>query len=788
LLGKKEKMGRALYLLLIVCLPWPLAAQEPQKPETQEEPAVREEAPAEQPPAATQAPQTAPPAAAAPAPPSPTQPSSQQPPATTPAPPAPDRIEFSLTFPPERGGGTASGSAQSLEYKREDYAVLAGAVDLKYQDVELKADRAELDLETKIVTATGNVIVDQGPRRIAGTTATFDLGKKTGVLTEATAHVATDYFFNGAEVAKIGDDVYTVTDGTFTSCTGDRPAWSFRIGKATVELEGYAHVKSAAMRVKRVPVLYTPYLVWPVRSERSSGLLIPNIGYSQRRGAALSLAYFQTLGRSYDTTLHIDTYSRGFLGLGDEFRYAPTEGTHGVFQGYAVRDPDLEEWRWKVNLDHVTNDLPWGMRGVIAFEDFSDFDFFRDFERDIDRNSTRRVSSRAFVAKNSGPHLLNFLLNEISTFDQPGITVVQRKLPELEYRLRSTRLWKTPFYLAFQGSADYLGLDNGRGVDVTYGRVDLGPELSLPLSTLPWLSLRLVGGERYTWWGDSLTSTGDRYSGETLSRDFPFGRAELVGPSFSRIYDTKLGGFSRFKHVVGPRVTYTYSGQLEDQALIPRFDEVDTAFATNRARFAFVNRVLAKPAEVKRGPAREVFLFEVSRDVSFDDEQPLQTSDDGLETDTAGPIDSLLRLNPSDKTSFESRLSYDTLDGRLASSSLSGGYGWGTGNSLGLTLYRRPQPGKPGDLGTQLQLFGALGILPQRLRVEGRISYDLDASELQQQRWIANYLGQCYGLRLELLSFKAVDKRNREYRFSLTLKNVGTFLDLTGRSTVPAER
>ena len=76
-----------------------------------------------------------------------------------------------------------------------------------------------------------------------------------------------------------------------------------------------------------MPVLYTPYILWPVKSERTSGLLIPNIGYSDRRGAALGLAYFQTLGRSYDTTFHVDLYTRSTSALGNEFRYRPTEGT-----------------------------------------------------------------------------------------------------------------------------------------------------------------------------------------------------------------------------------------------------------------------------------------------------------------------------------------------------------------------------------------------------------------------------------------------------------------------------
>src|SRR5688572_6640644 len=219
------------------------------------------------------------------------------PPVPTPA-PIPDQIEFNLKFPEDEGGGSASGSAGDLEYVRDNYAVLIGSVKIKYQDVDLQADRAEIDLLTKIVTAKGNVIVDQGPRRMAGETLEYDLDTKTGSLTNATAHVAQDYFFEGKELAKISETQYTVKDGTFTSCSQETPDWSFRLSDAVVEVDGYARVHNASMRAKKLPIFYTPYILWPVKSDRTSGLLIPNIGYSDRRGASVGLAYFQTLGRS----------------------------------------------------------------------------------------------------------------------------------------------------------------------------------------------------------------------------------------------------------------------------------------------------------------------------------------------------------------------------------------------------------------------------------------------------------------------------------------------------------
>ncbi len=62
----------------------------------------------------------------------------------------------------------------------------------------------------------------------------------------------------------------------------------------------------------------------------------------------------------------------------------------------------------------------------------------------------------------------------------------------------------------------------------------------------------------------------------------------------------------------------------------------------------------------------------------------------------------------------------------------------------------------------------------------GQVNYDLESSLLQQQRLVVGYNAQCWGFRIEVREFRAIDRRDRDYRFALSLKNVGTFLDLTG--------
>jgi LPS-assembly protein len=743
-------------------------------------------------PLAAQAAQPSPPQAPPPAPAAPA-----TPPAEPMGPPAElaNRINFNLNFPKERGGGSAVGSAAALEYLRQDHAVLTGDVHVKYQDMDIYADRAEIDLTTKAVTAEGNVIVDQGPRRMTGTTLTWDLDTKTGRLENATAQVTPDYYFTGKVIEKTGIDTYEVEDGVFTSCTQDVPDWSFRMARAEVQAEAYARIHHTSMRVKRLPVLYTPYILWPTKTERTSGLLVPNIGYSQSRGGLFGLAYYQVLGRSYDTTFHLDAYSKSYLGVGDEFRYHPTEGTLGDFVGYAIKDPVQNRERWKVNINHVTDDLPFGMRGVVSLLRFSDFNFPRDFERDFSINTLRSVYSKGFLTGNWGPHLFNFLVDDRQTlvgFTPSGNFNVteQRRLPEAEYRLRSTELGHSNLYLQVQSKLDQLDVaQTGLG---SYGRADLFPQLTFPIHSFPWLSASITGGERLTWYGDSLDrATVSHFTGQSLTRVLPTASLEVVGPSFSRIFSWDLGSFGKFKHVIEPRWTYNYQGEFNHPEQILQFDEVDPTpkLGTSLGRLALDNRVLGKPANEENASAREILFFEIARNYSFDATQPQQATPDLKRRSLAGPLETQLRFNPSTTTSIDARASYDTLFSHLDSTSFSGNLTLGK-SSFALTWFTNYQPQLGKTLSDQVRFSTALHFWDQKIGVQAGLAYDLQLKIWQDQRYVITYNAQCYGLNLELRQFQSLDpsvasglRRDRDIRFSLSLKNVGTFLDLTGRSS-----
>ncbi len=689
-----------------------------------------------------------------------------------------DRIRFEVPFSAESGGGIARGSAGTLEYQRPDLVIATGAVELLYGDLRFLGDKLTVDLKTKKVFAEGQVILDQGPRRLTGETLEFDLETKTGKVTEGKAFVDPDIYFSGAEIEKIGDDVYTVTDGMVTSCTDEVPDWSFRLGKARINMDGFARIKHTRMRVKKLPLFYLPYLLVPADRDRQSGLLFPNLGYSSDRGYLVGLAYYQTLGDSYDATLFADVYGENYIGGGAEFRYRPSIGTAGIFQGYAIDDPVEGTWRWKAILSHQSDDLPWGLRGVVRVLKFSDFNFFRDFERDFNNISIRRLDSTGFVSGNWGSHSFNLLLQESETFINNQVTVKQQQLPEIEYRLRSTQLGSLPLYLGLSSAAHLFRIDVTDSAPTSYQRADLAPSLTLPLSYLPWLSVSVTGGGRSTWYSDSVGTDGT-LTGEAVTRTFPTASGQMVGPVFSRIFEGKVGRFGKFKHIIEPRWNYNFIGESEEQSAVPLFDEIDILRSQNIFSFGLVNRLLAKPADPKSlEGAREILSLEISQAFSLDEDKPFQRSRDGTRTSTESAIGGRLRFNPGERVGLEARASYSTLFGALESTSFSGGMKIGNNHGVGLTWFTRFDVEEKRTTTHQARLSTAIQLVPNRLRLESSINYDLVESLLQQQRHIITYTSQCFGLLFEVRENETLRRKFQEFRFAISLKNVGTFLDL----------
>jgi len=231
------------------------------------------------------------------------------------------KASFQIRFRvPEKGGEVRLTTKNPVHYEKDVFWEGSGEVTIEYQDVKITADRAHYDFPTKTATLDGHVVIDQGPTRMSGSHAVFRVEDKTGRLENATADLAPTYHVVAQAIDKIGPATYRIEKGIFTSCDLPRPEWSFYLSEADVTLDDYARMKNVSFRAGPVPVLYTPWLVWPTKQDRASGLLVPGLGYNSRRGGYLGLSYYWVTSRATDSTTQLDLYSRGAVGVGEELR------------------------------------------------------------------------------------------------------------------------------------------------------------------------------------------------------------------------------------------------------------------------------------------------------------------------------------------------------------------------------------------------------------------------------------------------------------------------------------
>ncbi len=724
-----------------------------------------------------------------------------------PGPPKPaDAAEFTFGIEDESGGGQLAGWAGAMQgpIGEPGEHALSGGFSVRFRDYRAWGDELFYDQETEQIRAEGSVVLIRGNEVLRGSRLELDLATETASIFEVEGNLGADYFFTGAAVHKLSDERFTILDAQFTACEaedGKVPDWSFRAKKVDVNANGYAKTRGVSFRAKKAPLVYLPYMLWPVKSSRVSGFLMPKPGFSTRRGPSLGIGYFWAINRSYDATFNVDLYAgapagaensfseRPFWGAGTEFRYRPSEGTQGIFDGYVIDDTERDEKRWRMRWTHQSRQLPGGFRGVVRFEDVSDFDFFRDFERRVDRNSQRQLYSTAFMSGNWGNHSLNVQLDQRKTFISAEREIQLRQLPEIEYKLRSTRLGNLPFYAKLRSSLHYLDTNRSARRTGRYARANLQPEVSVPIPVATWLSVSLTAGGHLTWYGDSLMTVQERraamsdtdFRGEDLLRLVPTARAEIVGPGFSRIFELGEGGrFARMKHVIEPRIVYAYFDDFEDRLRIPLFDEVDNLRGHNVARFSLFNRLLAKPADPGQGGAFEILSVEFFRNLSLDSEKPLLRSRDRSLTSQNGPIGALLRFNPSRRTGIRFDALYDTLFSQFSSTGISATVGVSDTSSLGLRWAVRRNPELDKTRRHHAQVSAGLELIPSKLRLNTMVSYDIEQRVLQMQRHVIDYQACCFGLRLEVANFRTTLRQDTQYRLLVTLKSVGAFFDITG--------
>lgn len=516
-----------------------------------------------------------------------------------------------------------------VEYTNEGRGEFVGRVSFEQGNRMLTGERAEVREvgATREVSFPDGLLFTEPGVALTGTSASFDLAGERGRVEDVDFVLFAPEFRGTAALVERRDDVLTVESTRLTRCAPGNETWRVEAGRIDIAKgDAFARARNVVVKLKGVPIFYSPGLRVPVSADRQTGFLFPNAGYSGGEGVDLATPFYVNLAPNYDATLTPRHVSERGTGLTTELRhlngFAETTVVGAVLpddRRYAEEaGPDVASNRWLSRLSHRGR-----FGGFTTFVDYaavSDADYFRDLGIDQDvvgQGHLRRFAEIRYTDGGLSAGLSAQAFQMLGPRAEP-----HRRLPTLDFTYGGRLLGAVGWALG----ASWTAFDPPESTvnparRISGERTHVESRVQLPLLR-SWGFLKLGAGYRYT--GYALESASDT-ADPTPERSVAFADVDA-----SLFFDRDLGHSTVW--TLEPRGYYLYQG-YEAQDGLPLFDTSFTTFSYprlfRRDRFSGLDRigdanqlsVGVTSRLLDRGTGRERIRASVGRILYFEDQR-----------------------------------------------------------------------------------------------------------------------------------------------------------------------
>ncbi|MBI4495956.1 MAG: LPS-assembly protein LptD [Deltaproteobacteria bacterium] len=657
--------------------------------------------------------------------------------------------------------------ADHLAYDQaEDSYVAEGNVEAWQGDRKLTADRLVLRARTNELEARGNVVLVQGEDVLRSEEMRIALDTSLGLIVEGTLFLKQqNYYLYGEEIERLGESTYRIRGGIFTTCDGPWPAWRFTGREALVVLEEYATIRGATFQVKNIPLLYSPYLVLPMKSRRESGFLVPQVGYSDVAGLQFDNAYFWAIAKNLDATFFLDLSTRKGVGKGLEFRYIRQPGSAGELFGYHIgefssfreqRTQQLDRGadRWLVEWKHEELS-PNSFFSRLRLWQFSDRQYFRDYGRSYEERAAEQAYSFLSLTRDWERYSLSGEVRHTVNLIQEDPTTLQN-YPLINFTGLQRNVPGSPFYFGFDSSYGYFWRREGS----TGHRLDLHPRVSLPLK---WNFLEVspeLGVRETAYYSRNGAGEVEGLNSRELL-DF----STRLATSISRVFETGWSSVPKLRHLIRPEITYAYIPPVSQR--LPSYDL--PVPRVNAFQYGLTQRLVGKVFDAS-GQVRyhEFAYLRLGQTYDFFEAgRELVTLSD--QRKPFGPISADLKIFPLEFFSLENTTAFDpNTNSFLSSYTL-----FRIWDSRGDFLHLEHR----WDSGIQEQINGVarVQILPP-LSLSFGLRYSLFDQKTLESQYGLRYQHQCWSIDLTFSEKPSIagDPSERKMLLMLTLVGVGS--------------
>ena len=452
-------------------------------------------------------------------------------------------------------------SADTAESSGADIHTLQGNAVVNYGDQQLQADGLVYDRNLGAVDAEGNVRYRSPGLYVNSERARLFPDEDRGSLHAIDYVLPESHGRGSASVAHLEDRQHQRLErASYTTCAPGNSDWVLAADDVQLDqASGTGVARAAKLRLKGVPVLYTPYISFPIDDRRKSGLLVPRFGQSGETGIDLSVPYYWNIAPHRDATLVPRYMSDRGLMLGTEFRYLNRRSRGTLNLEYLPSDDLFGNDRHAVSLQHNW-DPAARLRTRLIVKDVSDTDYFEDLGTGLVQSSATHLERSALATYNGDAWILQARLQDYQTID-PRIAESSkpyRRLPQIRFRATPPQRFHG---LQFALDSEFTEFD--QDARVSGARLDILPRVSLPLNRAAWF-MEPALSLRHTVYRLDDVSPGDPDAPERTTPVFSLDAGTFLDREFS-------WKDSAYAQTLEPRLFYLYVPN-RDQDDIPVFD------------------------------------------------------------------------------------------------------------------------------------------------------------------------------------------------------------------------
>jgi LPS-assembly protein len=274
--------------------------------------------------------------------------------------------------------------ADRIEGTQDRSLQARGSVIVRRRGQTLYADSLDYSLTENTLTATGNVRVNRLGDELSGDQAFYDLDTESGYI-DYPIYRLREFGARGQAnriVVRVRDRL-RAERATYTNCAVGNDDWYLRVNRLDLDrLRDAGVARNATVYFKGLPILYTPYLDFPLSSRRKTGFLPPSIGTTDKSGFEFTLPFYWNIAPNRDYTIAPRFLSRRGVLVDNEFRYLE-RNFRGEARAAILPDDRLkQDSRWAYSVQHLHR-FSDRLTGYLDLQGVSDDTYFVDLSDQI---------------------------------------------------------------------------------------------------------------------------------------------------------------------------------------------------------------------------------------------------------------------------------------------------------------------------------------------------------------------------------------------------------------------